>query len=423
MDITGPPTTVDEVIPPADPVRVYRIGLIGAAGCAVAALLGLAALAVTDEIPAVSTVRLILVAVGLLTAGGAISLRPGLWMAWAIGGLAAGLAIGGLPGHWDSARLLVSVMTVLAFVGAGLTAAPPALRATLVSCVMVFHFGGILTATTWPDPAPWLTNQAAYRVYMPYLTFMYLRNAYHFYSPEPGPSSHLFVLLTYELDEIDPATKKKKIVHEWVTLPRRDEHMKDPLGLSYYRRLSITEMVSPAIPGLVSADNFENLDARLRRVQASQGTIPLPNPDPSGGTRTVPIPVLEGVEAATLQYRIPQPHISRYLLPSYARHLAAKYSAPGRTVTNVRIYRVEHRITPTYDFRMGMSPYHPSSYRPYFCGDYDAEGKLRFPQDPMLYWLVPIPPARDPSKPGGDDYTDFLTEHAGYQFDWGRIRP
>jgi hypothetical protein len=417
MTSTGPPRTMDDVIPPVASETIHRVGMIGLACCAIAAGLALLVAVVPMATAWLATPRLLLTAIGLVVSGSAISLRPALWSAWAIGCMAAALAVAGIPGHWDSARLLITVMAVVAAIAAGLAALPPTPRYSLLSLAALFHFGGILTATTWPDPTPWLTNQVAYRIYMPYLTFMYLRNAYHFYSPEPGPASHLFVLLKYELDEIDPETGTTKIVHEWITLPRRDEHMKDPLGQSYYRRLSITEMASQSIPGLVTGENFENLDARMRRTQASvTGT---------GGTPE-PIPIRADVDPPTLQYRIPQPHITRYLLPSYSKHLAVSNTAPGRKVLGMKIYRVEHRIPPPQVFKDGFSPYHPTTYRPYFCGDFDANGKLLDPQDPMLYWLVPIAPrpeGPDPNDPLKRDYIDYLSKHAGYEFDWGRIRP
>jgi hypothetical protein len=252
---------------------------------------------------------------------------------------------------------------------------------------------------------------------MPYLSFMYLRNAYHFYSPEPGPASLLACLLRYETDETDPATGKPKVLHEWIVLPKRDEHMRDPLGQTYNRRLSITEMVATAIPGLATGLNFEKSDVVQRRQRA--GIV-------ASGQSKEPIPLVTLEESAELQYRVPQAHITRYLLPSYARHLASAYSAPGRRVTQIKIYRFEHRIMPTAQFVLGGDPFHPATYKPYFYGDYDATGKLLNPQDEMLYWLVPIVPRRggpSPADPEKKDYIDYLSKHAGFEFDWGGLRP
>src|SRR5437667_416198 len=82
-----------------------------------------------------------------------------------------------------------------ALAGAALVAAPRPWRQGVISAIIVFHFGGIFMATASPPPTPWLVEQMFQRVYNPYLQFMYLRNAYHFYSPEPGPASLLCFLL------------------------------------------------------------------------------------------------------------------------------------------------------------------------------------------------------------------------------------
>ncbi len=399
-----------ELLPPPEPRAVLRVGVVGLGLSALAAVLGVAT--PSDGPWVLHTARLVLVAVGAVVAGSAISMRAGLWQVWALGagtGLLAALV--GVPEHWDSARLLARVLTALATAGAALAAVPPLVRYSVVTAGVVFHFGGILCATTNPEPAPWLSNQLIGRVYMPYLSFTYMRNAYHFYSPEPGPASELFVLIKYELDEIDPKTGRKRITHEWVTYPRRDQHMKDPLGLTYYRRLSLTEMVAQTFP-----DSFFPQSMR-QDAQARRGTVAF-------GVAGERIPIAEEIPASA-QFRIPRPDITRYLLPSYARHWAVAHSGPGRRVVSTKVYRAEHRIVPTDKFVEGSNPFDPRTFWVYFVGDYDADGKLIDPQDPMLYWAVPVV-----SKPGGpspDDklqipYDDFLTKHSGFEFNWERMR-
>lgn len=428
MDSASVPRT-DDLLPPPDPRSVYRLGIAGLGLTMVAALVGIASAAgwgdppaVWDGVPAshdaipwpLHTLRLVLTGLGALLAGAAVSLRSGLWKAWL---LAAGTgllaAVIALPDHWDSARLLARVLTALAAAGAVLAAVPPLMRYSLVSLAVLFHFGGILTATTWPEPAPWLTQQMAGRVYLPYLSFAYMRNAYHFYSPEPGPASQLFVLIQY--DEIDPATGKKKA--EWLVLPRRHEHMKDPLGLTYYRRLSITEAVAGTVSDLFTATSFEKLDARQRRnrlalVIAGPNHIPYMPPEH---------------EPEHLQYRIPRPDITRYLLPSYAEHIAAEHEATRRTkVASVKIYRAEHRIIPVYQFVQGGDPFDPVGYRVYYLGEYAPDGTLVNPQDELLYWLVPVypkPGGPSPLDPERKHFEEYLSRHAGYDFDWRRMRP
>ena len=419
MDQEPPDPLSADALPPPDPKTVYRVGLAGLGLCAAAAALGVMADNALGGGPELlSTARLLLVGVGALIAGAAVSMRAGLWQAWAIAAGAALLAaVAGLPEHWDSARLLGRVLAGLAVAGAGLVAAPSQFRYAVLSLAALFHFGGILCATTWPDPSPWLSGQAGARVYLPYLTFLYMRNAYHFYSPDPGPANHLYALVKYELDETDPATGKKMTTQEWVTMPRRDKHMRDPLGLSYYRRLSLAEMVSIGVPGTMAPNTTEKSLSEQRRRAATAG-VGVPEPIPFAPMEVVPLPA---------QYRVPLPHITRYLLPSYSKHLAAELSGPGRVVTSVKLYRLEHEIilpsalvgvTENPAVRKPLDPYHPTGYRPYYYGEYAPNGTLLDPEDPMLYWVVPVlTKAGDPSQEG---ITDYLSKHAGYEVEWRR---
>jgi hypothetical protein len=261
--------------------------------------------------------------------------------------------------------------------------------------------------------------QFSTRVFMPYMQFGYLGNAYHFYSPEPGPASHLFFLIYYERDEIDPATNKPKIEAGWETIPRRPEQVKDPLGVSYYRRLALTELVAGTIPDYMTPASFEKSDAYKRRTDVDRGLVT--------GYPKIPIPGPPEADPPYLQYRVPQVDKSRYLLPSYARHILTEYSRPGWTAVRVKIYRLEHRILPPQDYDkrstgtgQALEPYHPTTYKPFFLGEFDRGGNLVDPQDPMLYWLVPILPKRP--APGSDDkdYVDYMSKHAGYDYEWRR---
>ena len=82
----------------------------------------------------------------------------------------------------------------------------------------------------------WLA-QWGWVILQPYLQFMYLVNAYRFYSPEPGPASLLWYYVVYEDGEIRE-----------VKVPNREEHMLDPLGQEYTRRLSISESTNQLMP-------------------------------------------------------------------------------------------------------------------------------------------------------------------------------
>jgi hypothetical protein len=387
---------------------------------------------------------LLLVFAGAVTAGVAVSLRPDRWQSWCLGAAAAALAVPGVPDSWDSFKLLFAVLTLAALTGAVLAHVRRGVRHAVVSAMILFHFGGIFMAVTSPPPSPWLTEQLFTRVYNPYLQFMYLRNAYHFYSPEPGPASLLcFVLTTYDLKDkvgadgkpvldgngapvketladvmaLDPDARRKRVVRtEWVILPRRPADVRDPLGLTYYRRLSLTEQVARVYPGLLSTTEQLEKSQVWQRRSSVRTDFPL-----------------HPAEQPVYQYRVPNPDIARVLLPSYTSHVVLHYGKDADLDrTTVKMYRFEHRTLDVGTFtgkttpdKKPLNPYHPSTYRPYYLGEYDVYGTLLDPQEPMLYWLVPViqkPGGPAPGDPDPRDYIDTLSFHAGAEFDWRLLR-
>jgi len=404
-----------EVLPPAPLPAVVRLAAAAFGLGLLAVVVGLVA---GENGPGPSgTVRLALVSASALLAGGVLSLRPDAALVWLLAALTAAANSFGFPDHWDSGQMLMRVAAAAALAGAALMAVPRAYRRVAVVGFVAFHFSSLVVATTWPDSTPWITNQLGQRFYLPFMQFTYLRNAYHFYSPEPGPASHLFALLTYETDELDAATGKPKTLSEWVTLPRRDTQWKDPLGQTYYRRLSLTENAVRSASE-IGYNSEERRQAKLRRDDVAYSMKP--------GVKKIPYPS-PTYEVEFRWYAPPQADVSRYLLPSFTRHLAAEYTAPGYKVVNVKLYRAEHRIVTTqYFVTQKLSPFHPTLYRVYFLGDYGADGQLVDPQDPMLYWLIPIMPKAGKLKldePSPDQFTDLLTEHAGFEFPWSQLRP
>jgi hypothetical protein len=424
-----------------------------------------------------STPRIGMVGLGVLAAAAGVWVRRGHWVAWLAGAAAAGLGVFGLPMHWDSIRLLFGVLAVLGAFAALLAYVRPVWRYSLLVVVVLFHFGGILTAVTWPDTqgrTPWLTNQSAARVYLPYFRFMYLSNAYHFYSPDPGPASKFCVLVEYEVYRTvkdprtgehvpdvdpqtgepvavtDPKTNKPRAVAEWVELPKRRLNYRDPLGLTYYRRLSLTELASYSAPGTMLPPSWEKADVMQRRTQNER--------DLSG--RQVSVPGATTFNEVDLtQYRQPHTPTRRAVLPSYARHIASEYTKPrteagaaadGRAeervywykVTGMKMFRVEHRIIESQQFlafdnpdyarmkernpqaqlpgplhKPGLSPYHPAVYHPYYLGEFAADGRLKDPNDPLLYWLTPV--QYTPNRPNDEpDYTDWMSKYARHEFIW-----
>lgn len=390
-------------VPPTEPVRVYRLAGLGIALAAAATALGLVA---GESGPSpFATVRLVLVAIGALLAGSALSLRPNLPLAWLLAAVAAGTASQGLPEHWDSIRMMARVLAGVAAAGALLAAVSMAVRIAIASVGIAYHFFCIFMATTWPDPTPWFTQQVGTRVVLPYIQFVYLKNAYHFYSPEPGSASHMFFLIVY--DTIDPKTGKPEA--EWVTMPDRKAHWRDPMGLSYFRRLSLTEQGSQSMPG-ISEQTAEWREIDARRAGVAQGAHP--------NTPAIPY---SPREIDPIQYRMPRYDITRYLLPSYAAHLLHAHSTPQRKAKTVRIYRLEHPIPSLYEFsQRDWNPHHPLGFKPFYYGEFaltpDGDAALTDKQDPMLYWLVPILPKLKGAD--GREFEDFMSKHARYAFDW-----
>ena len=417
---------VVDVLPPPDPAAALRLGVVGVVLVLVGAAVGLAADSLADPgAGPVGTARLLLTAAGVLLAGCAVSRRPDRPLVWLTLAAAAAAAIAAVPPHWDSARLLAKFVAAVAGSFALVNATPPAWRPAAMTAGVVFHFLGILAATTWPTATPWITQQAMMRVFAPYLRAVYLSNAYHFYSPEPGPASLLHMLVRYELDEVDPATGKPRTASEWVVFPKRELHMKDPLGLSYYRRLSLTEAAAATLADAQTADTFNRNEAHQARAAVAMTGFPRTTPDGKTEQVVIPLPPNE-FEPSQTQYRVPDSLVSRNLLPSYARHLAVALSAPGQKVVNVKMYRLEHRVVPPEAFvgtsrQPRIDPFHPTTYRAYFLGDYDATGHLTNPRDPLLYWLIPVlPKAAAPTDKDRVDYDDYLSRHAGFEVDWRR---
>src|SRR5262249_23259276 len=133
-------------------------------------------------------------------------------------------------------RMALGVFTAVAMVGVVIVLLPSMGRRLVASLLVLFHFGGILTAVTAVQPhgnapGPWLPMTVWNLVYRPYLQFVYLNNAYHFYSPEPGPPTLVWFCVEFE----------GKAKPEWVKLITREECA---TRLKYQRMLALTESIN-----------------------------------------------------------------------------------------------------------------------------------------------------------------------------------
>ena len=87
---------------------------------------------------------------------------------------------------------------------------------------------------------------------------MYLNNAYHFYSPDPGPATYVWFRIFYVTNEIDPESNQPKLAGHWVKVPdvKDDGTHGYRVSLEYQRHLSLTENViqNDAPPPLFTHD-------------------------------------------------------------------------------------------------------------------------------------------------------------------------
>lgn len=347
--------------------------------------------------------RVALVIAGALAAAIAVTIRPRdsrVLIAAAVAALLGSVAIAPPQGSfaWDSLALLLRVLAVLAAVAGVLMACPRWVRRLAVSLIILFHFAGIWTAVTSTHPQPWISGQLWNFVFRPYLQFMYLNNAYHFYSPEPGPASLLWFCIEYENDK--DGERCFRVVKE----PHLDEHgfpVPWRPRVQYTRFLSLSESANQPILFLPPLYVQQKTDQRL--AEGERIGIP-PHPDlPYDG-----------------QYREPN-NFSKYWMSAYAKHVAQTYKyerRPELPVKHVKVYRVVHRIIGAPEIAKGLDMYDPLNYMAYYQGDFDKDGNMlpveqfRFQwgpdgrrhfepivdrdgsialgPDPMLYWMIPI---------------------------------
>jgi hypothetical protein len=458
MTVHSPPAP-DLEEPQVPPQRVLTVGLIGVALVASALVIGLATGAPRQGFDAhwADGLRALLACAGLFIAGCAVSMRPGWFGGWLCGAACGLLGYGvglpraagtewylwaprdwfaSVPNAWDSVQLFFGAATAIGLIGALWTRLPARAIKLCMLAWVAYHFAGILSAITSPPPTPWLADQYWKRIGSPYLQFAYFNNAYQFYSPDPGPATELWLCIEYRPagSGDDPGAERE---FEWHYVPRREDHFIDPFGVSFYRRLSLTENVAQ-----FQGPNYMPLPAEQQGMLARRESATRLNPDRA---------IKRMGWTVELERRVPNELVTRHVLPSFARHFAKEYARPGKEVHSIKIYRTLHMITTLSQFRgydpnmgqqvMGADPYMPNLYLPYFQGEFDAKGQLLDSTEPLLYWLVPLfndldvnnrmpdtlEEYRSNYKRYGFSYyfTDSVSRHAGSQrpTDTGRPRP
>jgi hypothetical protein len=280
----------------------------------------------------------------------------------ALGGLAALVGYWAMYESWDTARLVMSLLVAIALAGGVLVMLPQGWRRAIVSLLVIVHFGGILAAVTSPPPPngspPWVTGQLWARFYRPYLELIYETNAYHFYSPDPGPAYILWFYIQYA----DGTTYKLEV-------PRQDAFT---TRLEFQRRLAMAD-----------------------RASTADGTVPdlemINNRRTAGLLHNPPI-ILHPELVPTAQFRRPTTHGLR-LLSSYVRHISETYQSqedPPAPVKRVKVYCMIHHIITAQQLELGWEANDPATFAPMYFGTWDSQGNLQDSQDPLLYWMIPI---------------------------------
>ena len=312
--------------------------------------------------------------------------------------LGAGFA---LPAPATTLKFFLAILALFTGTMAAFAASSVPTRKVVFSYFVLLHFGAIINATMAVQPATWFFNQTWTRLSRPYLEFMYLNNAYHFYSPDPGPSSYVQFCLNYDTGKKLP-DNEPELSAIWTKLPKVDAngHHEYRVALEYQRCLALTENILPAenTPALFE----EGPDGRLRPADFYASR--LVNSDRLDGEKLrqevvgmkPPKFVLEVPFHPTLttERQYLKPNISsRKMLSSLIRRAALTPHPvnPDWKIHSIKAYRVVHHFVPPHLFIPGtVEPNDPTFYHPFYLGRHDPEGNLIEADEPLLYWVIPV---------------------------------
>jgi hypothetical protein len=317
---------------------------------------------------------------------------------------------------WDTIRLALRVLTAVTLTAGALAIVSIKVRRLVLSLVITLHFCGIATASLAAPPTPQLVQEIWVRIFRPYLEFMYLNNAYHFYAPEPGPQSYMWFRLIY-------TDENGGEVGRWEKVPNIDENGLPPRSSSvaYQRYVVKNETFLPTDPPppmfyYNDDGQMEQSPVYARRERAAKGLADQAILGrPNSGRKYVQIPLHPDFQPIT-QLFIPKEMVKR-LVASEARHVARQYAEvpgePSLKFKSVKIYRVIHWIPEAMQLVNEVPPTDPRLYRPIYMGNFDRDGKLidTAENDPYLYWLMPVL-TESPNNPLAP-IRDYCRRHAG----------
>lgn len=280
-----------------------------------------------------------------------------------------------MAANWESGQMFYAAACLVTLVGIVLLLLPLRTRRVALSLLVLFHFTGMAVTITSIDPpgaaGPWVSKQLWTWVYRPYLSFLYLTNAYHFYSPDPGPPSLLWF-----------AVRDEEGDYRWVKLPERAN---SPVGMHYQRLLALPEHSFSPMPWPILPTAVRGGWEMIYHRRELGSILEYPTPD---GPRV--IPMVADVDLSA-QYREPNA-VSKQIMGSLARRVfwTEQAKQPRRKIKSVKIYRVTHQILTPAELAAGTSPLAKEKHWPYFLGEYDGAGRLIDSLDPFLYWYLPI---------------------------------
>jgi hypothetical protein len=346
-----------------------------------------------------------------------VPLESGALFMFAAGAtLLGGFAVAGSA---PTLTLFLSVATALLSALVPFAVLTRTFQRLIVSAAIAMHFLAIINATLAAPPAPWLLGQLWTRFSRPYLEFMYLNNAYHFYAPDPGPATYVWFRIFYQSNTIDPETNNPKLVGHWFKIPdvKPDGTHGYGVSLEYQRYLSLTENVirsegppsffEPTLNGKAKAARF--FESRIVNSPEADSL----QPELIGQTRprfVMEVPFHPQI-ARDAQYQKPQLDAQR-MYETYVRHVAKvpHPDHPEWPVKSVKVYRVTHNIPLWTFFARGQDPQDPLLYLPFYMGEYGPDGSLMDADEPLLYWLLPM----FPHSPASDaSVTSYAAKHAG----------
>jgi hypothetical protein len=313
----------------------------------------------------------------------------------------AGLAgvVGGVAmrPEWVSGRMFYGFVFVLGLSGTFLILLPPLARRVALSLWVLFHFTGMATCVTSIDPPGghsglYVSKQLWSYIYRPYLSFLYMTNAYHFYSPDPGHPELLWFAVCYDDD-----------TYTWVKLPERAN---SPIGMHYQRMLALPAHSYGSLNRLpFNAEELKLLPKDMPRpTRGAWEAIHIRRQAASAveyrrrdNPKFLPIPLVSDVDTNS-QYR--EPHdMSKKTLASVAHRVFLTAPPPrdengnvkpGVKVKSVKLYRVVHLILSPKELADGVSPLEKTKHWAYFMGEFGPDGKLVDEREPFLYWYLPI---------------------------------